>query len=113
MSPKAPGEPLDLLGRTRSEVAGTAGMKGNEIHEGTALTRECSELRRLLGTIVDSAQHHVLERHSPIEDLRGFDYARERVLGVDGHQRLPQIIIRRVNRDCQPELLRAFTQCDD
>jgi len=88
-------------------------MKGNEIYKGAALTREYRELRRLLGAIVDSAQHHVLECHSPIEDLRGFDDAGQWVLGVDGHQRLSQIIIRRVNRDCEPELLRALSQRDD
>ena len=39
--------------------------------------------------------------------------SRERILRVDRHQLAPQRVVRRVNRDREAELLRAFAERDD
>ena len=48
-------------------------MQRDEVHERAALARERGELPRVVGLVVHTAEHHVLERHAAIEHLRGFD----------------------------------------
>jgi len=88
-----PGEPVNLLGGARCEIAGSSWMQRYEIHERLALASQSGELSHLLGPIVQSAEHHVLERYATIEHLRGLDDAGEWILGIDRHQRLAQLVI--------------------
>ena len=67
----------------------------------------------MLGCIVHSVQHYILEGDAPVENARGVDYLCERILCVDRHQSAPQTITRRVNRNRKPELLASLSQRDD
>jgi hypothetical protein len=42
-------------------------MQRDEVHERAAVARQCRQLRRMLRLVVDSTEHHILERHATIE----------------------------------------------
>ena len=88
-------------------------MQRNQIDECFALAGQLGELRSLLRPIVDAAKHHVLEGNPPVEDFRGVDHAGERILGIDRHQRLAQLVTGCMNGDRQSELLGALAEGDD
>ena len=83
---------------------GCSGMRfTNALHRRAS----AAELTRVLERVIDSAEHHVLERDAPVE------YAAPRrsrlasgyfvLIGISDS---PQLVVRRVDRDREPELLR-------
>jgi hypothetical protein len=104
---------VNLLRCAGREVTCSTWVERNEVHERSALTRKRGELRRVLSRVVDTAEHHILERYSPVKHLPGLDHAGERILGIDGHQRLTQLVIRRVNGYRQPELFGSLSESDN
>ena len=106
-------ERANPIGRRRREAARAARMQRNQIHERATLPRERRELNRMLLGVVHAAEHHVLERHAPVEHLRRLDDVRQRILRVDRHQLATQPVVRRVDRDRETELLRSLAERDD
>jgi hypothetical protein len=56
------------------EAARAARVQRDEVDERPAVAREPCERPRVLGAVVDAAEHHVLERGPPVERLRGVDH---------------------------------------
>jgi hypothetical protein len=88
-------------------------MQWNEVYERAAFVRQRGQLRRVLGRIVHATKHDVLEGDPSIEDFRGVDDSRQWIPGIDRHQRLTEIIVRRMNGQGETELLRSLAERDN
>src|SRR2546423_4299421 len=104
---------MNLLGSAGCEIPTPAWMQRDEVHERLTFARQLGELSRLLGAVVDTAEHHVFEGDTPVEDFGGLDDAGQWILGVDWHQRLAELVTWRVDRYREAELLRTLSQGDD
>jgi hypothetical protein len=93
------------MGTCWSEISGASRMQRDEVDECLAPSRQLCKLPRLIERIIHSAEHHILERHAPVECACGIDDIRQRVFDVDWHELPAQLIGWRMNRQSETELL--------